>query len=354
MEAEMEGRIYNKHIDKETEFYYYISKTDEMFKLSYQDYMQCVKEKESIVEEESEDYHVVPWVTWEASNNEHDKIYKTVLSKKKEACQIINIALHLEGKDGIEESEIEPYNSSFITNQLENREADIVYRLKEKNIFFLIEHQSSIDHAMPFRIEEYKMEIKKRAIDRKKARNKNYEIPEVIPIVIYTGKQKWNVRQYLNKIEDRRFKNVDLAKYNIIDINEYEKEELKRSKNFIDKIFLLEKTEDSEEIANIMDEIIEEIETEEERMLLIIVMKEFLRRKLSKEKIGKLIKKIKGEGNDMLRVEKMIIAENRRIRKEGIKEGMCKVVKEMKKQGLEIKLIKEITGFSEEEISKIN
>ena len=220
----MKEKIYNQHIDKQTEFYYYISRTEDMIKLSYQDYLNCVreKEKECILAEESEEYHAIPWVPL---NNEHDKIYKTVLSKKEEACNIINMALDLEGEDGISEEELEPYNSSFITNHLENREADMVYRLKGKNIFFLIEHQSNIDYAMPFRLEEYKMEIKKSAIDRKKVRNKNYSIPEVIPIVIYTGRQRWKVRQYLDKIEDKRFQNVDLAKYYVIDINEYEKED---------------------------------------------------------------------------------------------------------------------------------
>lgn len=352
----MKEKNYNKHIDKETEFYYYISRTEDMIKLSYQEYLECVKEKEKecIFEEESEEYHAMPWVSWKPSNNEHDKIYKTVLSKKEEACNMINMALDLEGENGISEEEIEPYNSSFITSHLENKEADIVYRLKGKNIFFLIEHQSSIDYAMPFRIEEYKMEIKKSAIDRKKARNKSYPIPEVIPIVIYTGKQRWNVRQYLDKIEDKRFQNVDLAKYYLININEYEKEDLMKSKNFIDKIFLLEKTKDTEEIASIMDEIIENIETEEEKTLLMIVMKDLLQEKLTEEEIEKLIKKIKGEGSNMERVKAMIRAENRRIRREGMQEGIRKMVIEMKKQGLDIKLIKKITGFSEEKISEIS
>ena len=124
----MKEKIYNQHIDKQTEFYYYISRTEEMIKLSYQDYLECVKEKEKecILAEESEEYHMVPWVSWEPSNNEHDKIYKTVLSKKEEACYMINMALDLEGEDGISEEELEPYNSSFITNHLENREADMV------------------------------------------------------------------------------------------------------------------------------------------------------------------------------------------------------------------------------------
>ena len=124
----MKEKIYNQHIDKQTEFYYYISRTEDMIKLSYQEYMDCIKEKEKecIFEEESEEYHAMPWVSWKPSNNEHDKIYKTVLSKKEEACNMINMVLDLEGEDGISEEEIEAYNSSFITNHLENREADMV------------------------------------------------------------------------------------------------------------------------------------------------------------------------------------------------------------------------------------
>lgn len=344
-------------IDKETDIYYYICKSDDMMRLTYGEYFACVKQRENdwTLEEESEDYQIINHISYD---NEHDKLYKTVLTNSKMACYVINEALSLKGEDEITRKEIEPYNSSFITNHLENREADMVYKLKGRNIFFLIEHQSSVDYAMPYRIEEYKMEIKKSAINRKKARNKNYEISEVIAIVIYTGKQRWTVREYLNRIEDKRFRKVNLAKYNMIDINQYEKQKLLESTHFLDKVFLLEKIEDTEEAVWVMKKMIKQLKTKEEKRLLMTVMRILLREKMPEEKIEELIKKVKGE---MLTMVKTIRAENRRIRKEGMqegiqvgrREGIREMAKEMKQKGIALEMIKEITGFSEEEIRKI-
>ena len=67
----------------------------------------------------------------------HDKTYKTILSNKKEVVKLINSTLNLlEEKYQIKEDEIEKYNSSFITKSLKNRESDVIYRMKEKEIFF--------------------------------------------------------------------------------------------------------------------------------------------------------------------------------------------------------------------------
>ena len=68
---------------------------------------------------------------------------------------------------------MEKYTSSFVNKIFENREADIVYKYKNKNIFFLIEHQTKIDYSMPYRILEYEIEIMKSAIDIKKVKNKS-------------------------------------------------------------------------------------------------------------------------------------------------------------------------------------
>ena len=75
------------------------------------------------------------------------------------------------------EEELEKYNSSFVNKIFQNREADIVYKLKDKNIFILLEHQTKIDFSMSYRILEYQMAIIKSAVDEKKLNTKEYKIP---------------------------------------------------------------------------------------------------------------------------------------------------------------------------------
>ena len=47
-------------------------------------------------------------------------------------------------KEELTEEMIEKYDTKFITSIYEKREADIVYKLKGKEVFFLIEHQTKV------------------------------------------------------------------------------------------------------------------------------------------------------------------------------------------------------------------
>lgn len=117
-------------------------------------------------------------------NNEHDKIFRKILDNKHEATNFINKTLSLK----IKEENLEKYTSSFISNDFINQESDVVYKLKDRNVFFLIEHQTKIDYSMPFRILEYENELIKSSIDYNKLKQKRYKLPLVMLIVLYTGK----------------------------------------------------------------------------------------------------------------------------------------------------------------------
>ncbi len=280
--------------------------------------------------------------------NKHDKTYRKILGNKKYATYIINEALELTYP--IKEREIEKYTNRYITNEYIDRETDIVYKMKDKEIYFLIEHQSTVDYAMRFRLEEYKMEIIKSAIDIKKLRTKGYEIPTVIPIVIYTGKEKWTAKRGNGKVQDERLEKLNLSEYNLIDINRYTKEELLNSKNFVDKIFLLEKANDGEEVTNILSIIAKQTTKEEDKKNLISIIRVTLKEKIGQEKLEEIIKEMEGGDKNMLACVEMLREENRRIRAEGRAEEKLKIAKEMKKNNIEIELIEKITGLKRNEI----
>lgn len=285
-------------------------------------------------------------------HHKHDKTYRKMLESKTNAAYIINKAL--KPAKEIKEKELEKYSNRYITEQLLDKETDIVYKLKQKEIYFLLEHQSKIDYSMPYRIEEYKIEIMKSAIDLRKVKTKNYKMPLVIPIVIYTGKAKWKVGLELNNIYDKRLEHINMLQYNLIDINNYTKEELLESKNFIDKIFLIEKTEDTKELTETVGKIVKQMQSEEDKRELTTLIRTIIKEKIGEEQAEKIIKEIKKEGKEMLAVIEMIREENRRIREEGREEGrertISEIAKEMKKNNIAIELIEKITGLTRKEI----
>lgn len=145
--------------------------------------------KDFVICEESEDYKI------KNPHNMHDKLFRDLLGDKKELSILLKEYLNID----VSSKDLKKYNSSFITNKYESKEADIVYKLKNKNVFFLIEHQSSVDNSMPFRILNYNTEIIRDTIDLDYYKRQEYIYAKVIPIVVYTGGRKWNVSKKFSK-----------------------------------------------------------------------------------------------------------------------------------------------------------
>ena len=326
--------------------YYDIFKRKDIVKFTYQDYLYIERQKTihcSEVKEEGAKYEAI---SSNSIHNVHDKTYRKILSNKTNATYVINKALNL--IKPIEEEEIEKYTNRYITNEYTDKETDIVYKLKNHDIYFLIEHQSSVDYSMSFRLEEYKLEIMKSAIDKEKVKTKEYEIPTVIPIVLYTGKEKWKARRRLNKVQDERLEKLDLQQYNLIDISKYTKEDLLKSDEYMDKIFLIEKFENVDELRRILPKVEKQL-TEEEKNDIISIIRANLKGKIGEEKVEELIKETKGEDEDMLGCVEMVWEEG--INK-GMKEGRKIIIISMLNKGMSLKEIQEITKATKNEIEE--
>ena len=208
---------YNKaNLTNEVTFTYYDY-------LKYKLFEKMKKAKNTTLHEKKEKYKRLEQQE-NRVNNEHDKVFRKILSDKIEVTKFLNEQL----KTNLKPEDIEQYNSSYINTLMQNEEADVVYKLKGKNEFFLIEHQSKVDYRMPFRILKYEMAIVESAIDEKECKRKDYLYPRVNAIVLYTGKQKWNVAQTFNETQVTSIleKAIEFAKYILVDINNYTEEKL--------------------------------------------------------------------------------------------------------------------------------
>ena len=312
-------------------------------------------------------------------NKEHDKIFKIALENRKELVEIINEILRLKGKEKLEKEEIEEYKTEYITKIFEGRQADKIYKVKGKEIYFLIEHQTKEDKKMAFRILEYKVEIIRDVIKKNKSKNK-YKIPKIIAIVIYSGKAKWKAIKDIKEKEEK-YKNIeqDLGKYYLYDGREKTKEELIKSKNIILQMLLIERSKNKEELGKNLEEIIPYVENENKGIIKNIIQMVY-REKLGEEKTEEILKNMK-EGENMLAVVEMMRKEAEKERKldfsngrktglkegratglkdgrvlgikDGIKEGITKIAKKLLKLNYDTNSIKEITGLKEEEIEKL-
>lgn len=214
---------------------------------------------------------------------------------------------------------------------------------------------------MPFRLLEYEVAIIRSAIDKSKIKNKSYKIPLVMPIVLYTGKQKWNANKYLERSQEKiQGLNIKIGNYSLVDINNYTEKELLEDNTFISKMMLIEKSKNTEEIAETLEKIINRIQKEDKELLKSII-EIFLEEKIGIQKSTELIRKLESESDSMLAIVDMIRKENQMYidmgRKEGKKEGKKDTLREiaikMLKKNLTEKEITEITGISKKELNNL-
>ena len=317
-----------------------------MQKYTYIDYLRYQERSLGVREEETQ------YVIEKPKKQKHDKIFKEILDNKREGAKIISKKSDYK----ISESEIEKYNRKFVLPELENRESDVIYKLKDKPVFFLIEHQTKVDYSMPFRMLEYSMAIMKSAITKEKMKSSKEIFPVVIPIVLYTGREKWKVpitleeRQYESKSQNLQFK------YNLVDGGKMSKEELMREESILSRAILLEKLDKPEEILETLKEITTKDLDLDEKYFINLILKYLLSEKLSKDEAKEILENLKGKEDDTMFIDilkKYFDDKEKAAVQTAVNEGIKNVVKEMLKNNADEEFIKKVTKISNQELKEI-
>ena len=270
------------------------------------------------------------------TNSKHDKLFKVILSNKQEAVGFIKKVM--KSKEDITTKNIELYNKEYITEKFEKRETDITYKIAEKNTYIIIEHQSTVDRTMPYRIQRYKMLLMNEIINKKEMKKVGYEFPRVIAIVLYTGRRKWKVE----KLEDLQrplewYKEID-KEFELVDVNKYTEEELMKDELVITKAMLIEKQKDARKIRDILNKVNQIVKDKPEKVNLLQEILEYILLNAKNEEIrrevDKIIKENKGGEETVLN---MVTVYNKALddqREAGIKEGKKAGIKEGKRAGI--------------------
>lgn len=113
----------------------------------------------------------------------------------------------------IEFSQITQLKRSFIRDDLRELESDLVFsvpfrsvpKTEELLLYILIEHQSTVDSTMAFRLLFYMTQIwdsQRREWDSNNVPKSEWRFRPILPIVFYTGAQEWNAPLNLDVIMD--------------------------------------------------------------------------------------------------------------------------------------------------------
>ena len=305
-----------------------------------------IKNRTATLREEPEKYTLQ---TKETRKNEkhhkHDKMFRKILNNEKEVAKLINQELDPEKE--IKAEDIEKYETKFVSSRYEDKEADIVYKLKDKEVFFLIEHQTKVDKEMPNRIAEYSLHI----MNSRKARDRKAN-PVVSPIVVYAGMAKWTVRTSLEEgQEDFRHRkgSSSIIRYNLVDIRNVE--EAIEKGTAIARMSVIEKLKTKEEIIEAVDKFAENIKTKEEREEFAEELEYILEDRLEEKdlkRIKEIILKEEGDGS-MSHVHEVLRRDAERERRKGKQEGIISVAKRMLQEKFDPDVISKITGLRKEQ-----
>ena len=326
---------------------------------TYEDYLkieQNPKTKE-FLEETNKSYMETYEKLKSETDKKHDVIFKRILLNKKEVSKFI----YKKFKIKIKAEGLELYNKEFIKRVGRLLSADVIYKLKNRKVFFLIEHQTKNYYHMSFRILNYEVEIMRTCSGSKKEEKEAV----VLAGVIHTGKDKWTAPRTIRELqEDIYGRGIEipgdlqtLGNYALEDVNDYIKEELLESDSLLDKGMYLEKTINTKEFLENIKKVYEKIKKEDYE-----IMNEVIRIALSGNmtamKIEVFIAMLNGkEGKNMLALKERIDAEfrghreagrragRREGRMEGRKAEKLETAKNMLRENIDIDIIERVTGL---------
>ena len=122
---------------------------------------------------------------------------------------------------------------------------------------------------------------------------------------------------------------------------------------FITKMLLIEKSKNTEETVETLEKVIERTK-EEDKDVLIRIIKIVFKEKLGDDEVERLVNKIEeGRKKEVLAVVDMIRRENQMYIDMGRKEGFKEIARKLFKMGLTSEQVEEATQLKKEEIEKI-
>lgn len=271
--------------------------------ITYKDYL-IYREKENLLQlkEDETQYNLFenPERNYDEKevkevDKKHDKMFRNILQRKKEMAQFLNQFLDL--GEYIDAKQIEQCSTDFITKQYQNKQSDILYRQKQKPIYFLVEHQSTVDMDMAQRNYEYMGEIvRKERILQNIDSKKEIIYPIVVPIVIYTGQQKWKAKTNFadKQYTSDHYNNYKIhLKYNLIAIQDYTFKELQEKRSLLADIMIIEKCETIEQLVTEIEKMLDTIYLLEDRETLAEIIEYIIAPRIGKKATQHLLEKIR-------------------------------------------------------------
>ncbi|MEO5332948.1 MAG: Rpn family recombination-promoting nuclease/putative transposase [Magnetococcus sp. YQC-5] len=154
-------------------------------------------------------------------------------------------------------STLEKANALFVGDEFRDREDDVIWRLRFGDVwlyvYILLEFQALIDDFMPLRVGDYMFSLYQDLRRAKQLPDK--KLPPILPVVVYTGKQEWDVPLDINEmivpVPGLEIYQLHM-RYLVLDVTTMAESELESLRNLAAVLFRLEKSRSVETVRKLV------------------------------------------------------------------------------------------------------
>ena len=163
-----------------------------------------------------------------ANENIYDKTFKKIISETTEAIALIKACFPKKIAENLDYETLTLMPDSFIDDQINEHASDVIYACQLKSgkeiwLNFIFEHKSYLPNKPEIQLLKYI------ADGYSYQRQEKLPITQIIPVVLYHGKEKWKIRQitdYMQHEEAYLNEYSPSFKYILIDLADYSDDEL--------------------------------------------------------------------------------------------------------------------------------
>ncbi|MFI3222058.1 MAG: Rpn family recombination-promoting nuclease/putative transposase [Methylococcaceae bacterium] len=194
----------------------------------------------------------------------HDSSYKFLFSNPELVRDLIMGFIPDDWLHGLDYSTLEKVPGSYISDDFQQREDDIVWRVKVGGewlyLYLLIEFQSSVDKYMALRMMVYVGLLYQDLIKRGDVLADG-RLPPILPIVLYNGSQRWSsatdVADLIPAVPGLVEQFKPRLSYLLIDENVYSDTELASLNNLVAAVFRFEQSDSLETVQDLISLLME-------------------------------------------------------------------------------------------------
>jgi len=198
---------------------------------------------------------------------DHDHGYKLLFSHPRMVEQLLRGFVRESWVEELDYSTLEKVSGSYVSDDLREREDDVVWRVRWKRewiyIYLLLEFQSTVDRYMALRLMVY-VGLLYQDLQRSGRLPEGGRLPPVLPLVLYNGEKRWDAPVDVGDLLQEGPAGLRIyrprARFLLIDEGAFGEEELKPLQGLVALLFRLENANCAEAIQALVEELIGEIQ----------------------------------------------------------------------------------------------